>query len=80
METHKTVWFFERSAQHRQLEIRTALGGPGFEIIVRYPDGSEAVEWCYGAAGLIHRQEEVALTWQAEGWHPYVPEDASNWI
>lgn len=64
------TWFFTRSTERLQLEIRRARQGQGYEIVVRQPNGAEALEWCHEGRDLIRRQEEVAKSWLAHGWTP----------
>lgn len=69
------VWFFRRSAERRQLEIREAETGQGYEIVIRHADGSEDSEQWAEATDLINRQTELALSWRARGWRPYASRD-----
>ena len=64
------IWFFERSGERRQIEIRKAMRD-GYEIVVRQPNGAELAEYCGDGTDLISRQAALATSWQARGWQPH---------
>ena len=64
------VWFFVRSTDKLQLEIRNAVRGEGYEIVVRQGDDTEHLESCSDATALIERQQELANRWHTQGWSP----------
>ena len=62
------VWFYERHGSYIRCEARDAADGPGFELIVVNPDGSEVVERFEDSAALTRRQEELETSLTSDGW------------
>ncbi len=59
------VWFYERQGAFIRCEARTAESGPGFELVVVQPDGSEHFD---DSATLSRRQHELETTLAGDGW------------
>lgn len=62
------VWFYERQGAFLRFEARTAENGPGFELIVVQPDGSERIEHFDDSTTLSRRQQELESTLAEDGW------------
>jgi hypothetical protein len=62
------VWFYERQGSFIRCETRDAANGPGFELVIIQPDGSERVEHYTDSATLTRRQEELQSSLTHDGW------------
>lgn len=54
------MWFFERTAKRLLYKIRREEGGPGYELVLSYPDGSLRTERAAAVspwAGRTHTRE-----------------------
>ena len=62
------VFFFERQSQFIRCESRPADVGPGYELMVLYPDGREEIEHFDDTVDLNRRQLELETTLVSAGW------------
>lgn len=62
------VFFYERQGQFIRCESRPAEPGPGFELVVIYPDGREEIEHFDDGVELNHRQMQLESQLTATGW------------
>lgn len=62
------VWFYERQGAFIRCETRDAPNGPGFELVIIQPDGTEHVEYFEDSASLSRRQAELENTLSHDGW------------
>lgn len=62
------LWTFYRDCRHVSYEIRLSAHGPGYELVVRLPDGSERLERFDDSSALNRRALEVQLNLMADGW------------
>ena len=62
------IWFFERESARLHYEIRQRPDGQEFEIVVTYPDGSQVIEQCSDASGLIERATAIRSELFERGW------------
>jgi hypothetical protein len=64
------IWFFRRASARLQYEIRRESQGPGYELVITYPDGSQCVECYADPATLIHRSLALQDSLIEDGWRP----------
>jgi hypothetical protein len=64
------IWFFERERKRLQWEIRTQSDGPGVELAITFPDGSQYVEHFASTQELVERSGRLTSRLQTEGWRP----------
>jgi hypothetical protein len=62
------VFFFERSGQFIRCESRPADDGKSYELLVLYPDGTEALERYEDPEELNLRQRELEQELTSTGW------------
>jgi hypothetical protein len=62
------LWTFYRDDDHLHYEIRRALDGAGFELVVYHPDGRQECERFADSAALNRRALEVQHTLLDGGW------------
>jgi len=62
------IWFFERRGDHLRCEVRTAIEGDRYDLLVTHPDGRESVESFTDRHQLSRRTAELEALWRAEGW------------
>ena len=62
------LWIFERQDQRLRCEIRHESGGPGYELIITSPDGSERMERFDETAALIKRSLDLQRDLIEAGW------------
>jgi hypothetical protein len=62
------VFFYERQGAFLRCEARTAENGPGFELVIIQPDGTEEIEHFDDSSKLTQRQKELEATLAHEGW------------
>jgi hypothetical protein len=65
------IWFFERDGLRVRYEVRPAQFGPGFELIIRFPDGRQRCEVFPQHAALLQRQLQLEHLFQEHGWSEY---------
>jgi len=62
------LWFFEKERATLHYEIRHDPEGPGFELVVTYPDGRQRIERSGDARDLVERSGTLRSTLISEGW------------
>jgi hypothetical protein len=62
------IWVFERAREQLRCEIRRETSGPGFELIVTNPDGSQRMERFGETAALIKRSLDLQMELIEAGW------------
>ena len=62
------LWIFERQAEQLRCEIRREGVGPGYELIVTNPDGSQRMERFEEAGTLIKRTLDFQRELIEAGW------------
>lgn len=62
------IWFYERGSEHLQCEVRTAIDGEGFELVVTWPNGHVHTERYPDQGRLLRRWCELDRAWEAQGW------------
>lgn len=62
------IWIFERASERLRCEIRRESSGPGYELIVTNPDGSQRMERFDETAALIKRSLDLQLELIEAGW------------
>jgi len=62
------VFFYEREGAFLRCEARTAENGPGFELVIQQPDGSEKIEYFDDSAALTLRQKALEAELESDGW------------
>jgi hypothetical protein len=62
------LWSFHRRGEHLMYEIRPRNGAPGFELIIRGPDGSETIESFDDHTAVDGRAEELQRQLLDTGW------------
>lgn len=67
------LWTFTRGRRQLSCEIRLALLGPGYELVVRHPDGSARLERFYDTTTLNQRTLELQRHFLSDGWHSARP-------
>jgi hypothetical protein len=72
------IWIFERATQRLRCEIRRESSGPGFELIITNPDGSQRMERFDDTSALIKRSLDLQMELIEAGWRaPSAARDAS---
>ena len=61
-------YFFKRGAETVQCEVRAASDGPGYEIVIIEPDGTERVERFATSEQVHGRWLELHRRFEHEGW------------
>jgi hypothetical protein len=62
------IWFFERGDDRLQYEIRREVDGPGYELVVTMPDGTERVERFEDTIAIVERALELQRELLVGGW------------
>jgi hypothetical protein len=62
------IWFYERSGTHLRCEVRQAIQGDRYELVITNADGSERVEWFCDSKELTRRSRELENQWRTQGW------------
>ena len=62
------LWVFERKDEQMRCEIRREGAGPGYEMIVTNPDGSQRMERFDETSALIKRTLEFQRELLESGW------------
>lgn len=67
------IWFYERRGSHLRCEVREALEGDRYELVITDPHGTERVETFSDSRALTRRSRELEDEWRTEGWDgPYM--------
>lgn len=67
------IWFYERSGTHLRCEVRQAIEGDRYELVITDEDGAERVEWFSDSKELTRRSRELENEWRTQGWDgPYM--------
>lgn len=61
-------YFFQRGADTVQCEVRSCADGPGFEIVVTDPDGSQRLETFPTSEQVHTRWLELHRRFSDDGW------------
>lgn len=65
------IWFFERRDLRLHYEIRRQPDGPGFELLITYPDGTQDLERYADPAAVLDRSRSLQNVLLKAGWrHP----------
>ena len=62
------LWSFHRAGEHLAYEIRRSTERPGFELIIRQPDGSETLEYFADHTAVDKRAAELQQELLQNGW------------
>jgi hypothetical protein len=62
------IWFFERRHLRLRYEIRRQLDGPGFELLITYPDGAQHLERYADSDGVLARSRGLQRVLLQAGW------------
>jgi hypothetical protein len=62
------LWIFERKGQQMRCEIRREGTGPGYEMIITSPDGSQRMERFEETGDLIKRTLDFQRELLETGW------------
>ena len=62
------IWFFERSGERLQCEIRQAASGPGYQLVWTTSDGRIHVERSDDASELVRRRLALEHWLGLDGW------------
>lgn len=62
------LWTFKRNGEQLRCEIRRESIGPGYELIITNPDGSQRMERFDDTAALIKRTLELQRDLIEAGW------------
>jgi len=63
------IWFFERRHQRLHYEIRRQPDGPGFELLITYPDGTQELERYADSGAVLDRSRSLQNVLLQAGWH-----------
>jgi hypothetical protein len=67
------IWFYERSGSHLRCEVREALQGDRYELVITKPEGAEQIETFCDSKALTRRSRELEDEWRTQGWDgPYM--------
>lgn len=67
------IWFYERSGSHLRCEVRQAIEGDRYELVITNADGAERVEVFLDSRELTRRSRELEDQWRTQGWDgPYM--------
>lgn len=61
-------YFFQRGNETVQCEVRAAVDGPGYEIVITEPDGTERLETFSTSEEVHARWVELHRRFADEGW------------
>lgn len=67
------VWFFLRANEQLYYEIRRQPDGDGYELTVKYPDGSERIERFNDSSALNNRSLALNRFLEEQGWRAFDP-------
>lgn len=62
------IWIFERASERLRCEIRRETSGPGYELIITNPDGSQRMERFEDTSALIKRSLDLQMELIEAGW------------
>ena len=62
------LWIFERDRERLHCEIRRETEGPGYELIITHPDGSQRMERFEETGALIKRSLDLQRELIESGW------------
>ena len=62
------IWFFERDTARLLYEIRRQADGDDFELVLTFPDGTQAVEKYQNPDQLVERSRDLQADLRAQGW------------
>lgn len=62
------LWTFCRKGRYLHCEIRLPLQGPGYEMVIQDPNGSERVEKFENSVSLNQRALQVQQQLRVDGW------------
>lgn len=62
------LWIFERKGERMRCEIRREGAGPGYEMIVTNPNGSQRMERFEETGDLIKRTLDLQRDLLESGW------------
>ncbi len=62
------LWIFEREHDQLRCEIRRGSEGPGYELIITNPDGSQRMERFEDTNALIRRSFDFQRELIEAGW------------
>jgi hypothetical protein len=62
------IWFFHRGTEQLQYEIRESQDAPGYELVVRAPEGEPRIERFEDTISLLERSLALQRELVAEGW------------
>jgi hypothetical protein len=62
------LWIFERHEERLHCEIRRGSEGPGYELIITNPDGSQRMERFEETGALIKRSFDLQRELIESGW------------
>jgi hypothetical protein len=72
-------WYFERNGQRMRWEIRREAGGTGYELVLRPPDGPDAIERFDDPTALIERSLTLQQSLLDDGWRsPHARRDSGQ--
>lgn len=67
------IWFYERRGRHLRCEVREAVEGDRYELVITDPHGNERVETFSDSKALTRRSRQLEDQWFTEGWDgPYM--------
>lgn len=67
------IWFYERQGSHLRCEVRQAVEGDRYELVITNADGQERVEAFMDSRELTRRSRQLEDEWRDEGWDgPYM--------
>jgi hypothetical protein len=61
-------YFFKRGSETVQCEVRSKADGPGFEIVITEPNGTERTELFATSEQVHDRWVELHKRFELEGW------------
>jgi hypothetical protein len=61
-------YFFQRGGETVQCEVRAAVDGPGYEILITEPSGAERLETFDTSEQVHNRWVELHKHFADEGW------------
>jgi hypothetical protein len=62
------IWFFSRAGRHLRCEVRNAMDGDRYELVITEPDGTERFESFITSHALNRRAQELGDAWMRDGW------------
>lgn len=61
-------YFFKRGSETVQCEVRSKADGPGYEIVITEPNGTERIELFATSEQVHDRWVELHKRFELEGW------------